>query len=181
MANDTRSSWGSKDDENNSSIKKPVSIKESSTLGSAMMDTSGFRKSIREMPLQKQMSSSPSTRSGSEHLDRPTPTTFAVKRKSEIVEKQRMPSPLRRSDRGKEHASLGCSDFNKLQRPEAISKIDSSYCGGSVSKPVDDREDGGENRTSRVDAAAPPLSECKRDNIAGTHVPCSERLRYLLF
>ncbi|XP_058217569.1 helicase protein MOM1-like isoform X2 [Rhododendron vialii] len=242
MANDTRSSRGSKDDENNSSIKKPVSIKESSTSGSSMMDTSGFRKSIREMPLQKQTSSSPSTRSGSEHLDRPTPTTFAVKRKSDIVEKQRMPSPSRTSDRGKEHASLGCSgtmrsekgsgspddrrkklkseesvkqlvrdsmetsrrekisphtngrtykslikqkrrrdtdpDFSEeLKRPEAISKIDSSYCGGSVSKPVDDREDGGENLTSRVDAAAPPLSKCKRDNISGTHVPCSERLR----
>ncbi|XP_058204174.1 uncharacterized protein LOC131318442 [Rhododendron vialii] len=69
-------------------------------------------------------------------------------------------------------------DFNEeLQRPEAISKIDSSYCEGGVSKPVDDREDGGENRTSRVDAAAPPLSKCKRDYIAGTHVPCSERLR----
>lgn len=74
------------------------------------------------------------------------------------------------------------TDFNEeLKRPEAISKIDSSYCGGSVSKPMDDREDGGENRTSRVDAAAPPLSKCKRDNIAGTLVPCSERLRYLLF
>ncbi|KAI8573642.1 hypothetical protein RHMOL_Rhmol01G0293000 [Rhododendron molle] len=241
MANDTRSSRGSKDDEDNSSIKKPVSIKESSPSGSAMVDTSGFRKSIREMPLQKQMSSSPSTRSGSEHLDGPTPTTFAVKRKSEIVEKLRMPSPSRWSDRGKEHASLGCSgsmrsekgsgspddrrkklksdesvkqlmrdsmetsrrekisphtngrtyksliklkrrrdtdpDFNEeLKRPEAISKIDSSYCGGSVSKPVDDREDGGENRPSRVDTAAPPLSKCKRDNIAGTHVPCTERL-----
>lgn len=110
MANDTRSSRGSKDDENNSSIKKPVSIKESSTSGSAMMDTSGFRKSIREMPLQKQMSSSPSTRSGSEHLDRPTPTTFAVKRKSEIVEK------LRRSDRDKEHASLGCSGSMRSEK-----------------------------------------------------------------
>lgn len=78
--------------------------------------------------------------------------------------------------------SFHATDFNEeLKRPEVISKIDSSYSGGSVSKPVDDGEDGAENGTSLVDAAASPSSMCKRDNIAGTHVPYSERLRYLLF
>lgn len=103
MANDTQSSRGSKDDENNSSIKKPVSIKESSA---------------GEMLLQKQMSSNPSARSRSEHLDRPMPTTSSIKGKSEIVEKQRMPSPSRRSDRGKEHVSLVCSGSVKSGSPD---------------------------------------------------------------
>lgn len=59
MANDTRSSRGSKDDESDNVRKKPASIKQLSTSGSGKMDNSGLRRSTGEMPLQKQMSSKP--------------------------------------------------------------------------------------------------------------------------
>lgn len=109
MANDTRSSRGSKDDESDNVRKKPASIKQLSTSGSGKMDNSGLRRSTGEMPLQKQMSSNPSTRSRSEHIDGLPPTTTSLKRKSEIIEKQRISSPLRMSDRGKERLLLGCT------------------------------------------------------------------------
>ncbi|XP_057508879.1 helicase protein MOM1-like isoform X2 [Actinidia eriantha] len=255
MANDTRSSRRSKDDESNSS-KKSVNGKGLSTSGSALMDTFGLRRSTRETPSQKQtsssplriqirsspsttpsrkqissirsttpsmkqISSSPPTLKISERLEKRTPTTTPMKRKYEIVEKQRMPSPLRRSDRGKKHPSLSSSnskklegsgssdarrnklrteknvkqltleareisirekkqdpkagvqkkrmdgrtykssfkqkqsrytdsDLNELERPDKLSQVDSKYCGGRVSKLVEDGEDGDEDCSESI-------------------------------
>ncbi|GFS30897.1 hypothetical protein Acr_00g0014640 [Actinidia rufa] len=157
----------------------------------------------------------------SERLEKRTPTTTPMKRKYEIVEKQRMPSPLRRSDRGKKHPSLSSSDskklegsgssdarrnklrteknvklltleareisrrekeqdpkagvqkkrmdgrtykssfklkqrrdtdsdLNELERPDKLSQVDSKYCGGRVSKLVDDGEDGDEDCSESI-------------------------------
>ncbi|KAL7198220.1 hypothetical protein ACSBR2_020685 [Camellia fascicularis] len=217
MANDTQSTCKSKDDESNSSKKKPVIGKRSSTPGSAVVGTSGLRRSTRETPSRKQISSSPSTTRKSERIEKRTPTATPLKRKLEIVEKKRMPSPLRRSDRGKKHLSWSSSgskksekgsassdvkrkklkreksvkqltlgaremsrrekrdpkpvgvnkkrmdartykslfkhrrrrdiapDFDvEMEKQDKLSQVDSSDCEGSVSKQVDDREDGGD-------------------------------------
>ncbi|KAI7990761.1 Helicase protein MOM1 [Camellia lanceoleosa] len=217
MANDTQSTCKSRDDESNSSKKKPVIGKRSSTPGSAVVDTSGLRRSTRETPSRKQISSSPSTTRKSERIEKRTPTTTPLKRKLEIVEKKRMPSPLRRSDRGKKHLSWSSSgskksekgsassdvkrkklkreksvkqltlgaremsrrekrdpkpvgvnkkrmdartykslfkhrrrrdiapDFDEeMEKQDKLSQVDSSDCEGSVSKQVDDKEDGGD-------------------------------------
>ncbi|KAF5937751.1 hypothetical protein HYC85_025257 [Camellia sinensis] len=217
MANDTQSTCKSKDDESNSSKKKPVTGKRSSTPGSAVVDTSGLRRSTRETPSRKQISSSPSTTRKSERIEKRTPTATPLKRKLEIVEKKRMPSPLRRSDRGKKHLSWSSSgskksekgsassdvkrkklkreksvkqltlgaremsrrekrdpkpvgvnkkrmdartykslfkhrrrrdiapDFDvEMEKQDKLSQVDSSDCEGSVSKQVDDKEDGGD-------------------------------------
>ncbi|XP_057474494.1 helicase protein MOM1-like isoform X3 [Actinidia eriantha] len=66
-------------------------------------------------PSLKQIISSPPTIRMSECLEKRTLTTTPIKRKYEIVEKQRMPSPLRRFDRGKKHPSLSSANSKKLE------------------------------------------------------------------
>ncbi|KAF7121226.1 hypothetical protein RHSIM_Rhsim13G0096400 [Rhododendron simsii] len=94
MANDTRSTRRSKDDESTSSRKKAVV----ETAG-----TSGLRRSTRGTPSRDQITTSPSTTRKSGRLESMTPRTPPVKRKSEIVDKHNISSPLRRSDRFKNH------------------------------------------------------------------------------
>ncbi|XP_058199863.1 uncharacterized protein LOC131314930 isoform X5 [Rhododendron vialii] len=94
MANDTRSTRRSKDDESTSSRKKAVV----ETAG-----TSGLRRSTRGTPSREQITTSPSTTRKSGRLESMTPRTPPVKRKSEIVDKHNISSPLRRSDRFKKH------------------------------------------------------------------------------
>ena len=71
----------------------------------------------------KQISSSPPTIRMSERLEKRTPTTTPMKRKYEIVEKQRMPSPLRRSDRGKKHLLSSSSGSKKSEKGSDSSDI----------------------------------------------------------
>ncbi|KAL7173695.1 hypothetical protein ACSBR2_033030 [Camellia fascicularis] len=239
MATDKRSSSKSKDDnESNSPRKKTIIDKDSSTSGSTTPDTTGLRRSTRETPSRKQISSSPSTARKSEWIENRTPMTTPVKRKSEMVEKE-TPSPLRRSDRGKKHLSWSSSGSKKseggsgssdvklkklkreksviqltleareisrrekqdpksvgvkkkrmdartykslfkqqrrretvpdtdeeLERPDKLSQVDSSCCGGSVSKQVEDEEDGSDKFLERMG------EECTEAAREG----CAERL-----
>ncbi|KAA8550367.1 hypothetical protein F0562_002051 [Nyssa sinensis] len=123
MANDTRSSRKIKDDEGNTSKKKHVNSKGSSTSGSPTTDTSGLRRSARETTSRKQMISSPSNTRKSERLERRMPSTPPVRKKSERIEKQRTPSPLRRSDRGKKHPLSSSSGSKKSEKGFASSDM----------------------------------------------------------
>ncbi|KAL6970929.1 hypothetical protein U1Q18_030608, partial [Sarracenia purpurea var. burkii] len=204
MANDTRPSRRSKDDDESTSSRKKG--KGSSSSGSPTTESSGLRRSSRETPSRKQLSSSPSTMRKSDGLEKRTPTSTPVKTKSQIGEKQRMSSPLRRSDRGKKNPTLcylGSKKFEKgsvssdvkrtklqreksvkqlimegkessgrvkqdrkpigvkkkrmdahvdeqLKRPDKLDEVDSSGCGGSVPKQVEDGEDGGEECNDKM-------------------------------
>ncbi|XP_028070607.1 helicase protein MOM1-like isoform X2 [Camellia sinensis] len=237
MATDKRSSRNKDDNESNSPRKKTIIDKDSSTSGSTTPDTTGLRRSTRETPSRKQISSSPSTARKSEWIENRTPMTTPVKRKSEMVEKE-TPSPLRRSDRGKKHLSSSSSGSKKseggsgssdvklkklkteksviqltleareisrrekqdpksvgvkkkrmdartykslfkqqrrretvpdtdeeLERPDKLSQVDSSCCGGSVSKQVEDEEDGSDKFLERMG------EECTE----GAREGCAER------
>ncbi|GFZ20435.1 ATP-dependent helicase family protein [Actinidia rufa] len=124
MVNDTRSTRRSKDDEITSSTKKAIKSKGSSTSGSPTADTSGLRRSTRGTPSRKQISSSPSTTRKSERLEKRTPTKIPVKRKNEIVEKQKVSIPLRRSDRGKKHLLPSSSGSRKSEKGSDSSDIE---------------------------------------------------------
>uniref|UniRef100_A0A5B7AM86 Putative helicase protein MOM1 isoform X1 n=1 Tax=Davidia involucrata TaxID=16924 RepID=A0A5B7AM86_DAVIN len=123
MANDTRSSRKIKDDESNTSKKKHVNGKGSSTSGSATTDTSGLRRSARETSSRKQMISSPSSMRKSERLEKRRPSMPLVKKISERIDKQRMPSPLRRSDRGKKHPLLSSSGSKNSEKGSGSSDM----------------------------------------------------------
>lgn len=113
MANDSRSSSKTKDDESNTK-KKLVNGKAPSTKGSGTNDTSGLRRSVRETSLSKQMTPSlPSTRK-SERLVKRMPVSPLITKKSERIETlTTISSPLRRSDRGKKHTSSSSSSGSK--------------------------------------------------------------------
>ncbi|KAM0999812.1 hypothetical protein PS1_006470 [Malus domestica] len=113
MAHDTRSSRKMKDDEDSKSKGRQISSKGSSTSGSGASDTSGLRRSARETSLKKNITLSPSiTRKSerlgkkiSERLGKKISETPPFKRKSERFEKKLTPTPLRISDRVKNHSS----------------------------------------------------------------------------
>lgn len=115
MANDSRTSRKTKDDDINNSKGRNIRGKGSSTSASATTDISGLRRSARETPTKKLLNPSPSSTRKSERLEKQTPVTPPVKRKSERVEKQRMPSPSRRSERGKNHQSPSSSGSKKVR------------------------------------------------------------------
>ncbi|KAA8544079.1 hypothetical protein F0562_021744 [Nyssa sinensis] len=122
MAKDTRSSRKIKDNGNNTSKKRLVNVKGSSTSGSATTDTSGLRRSSRETSSRKQMISGPSSTRKSERLEKRMLNT-PLKKKSEKTEKQRIPSPLRRSDRSKKHPSSSSSGSKKSEKGSASSDM----------------------------------------------------------
>ena len=123
MVNHARSTRTSKNDESTSSTKKAIKSKGSSTSGSPTTDSSGLRRSTRGTPSRKQMGSSPSTTKKSERLEKRTPTITPVKRKSEIVEKQKVSIPLRRSDRGEKHLLSSSSGSKKSEKGSDSSDI----------------------------------------------------------
>ncbi|KAK3042547.1 hypothetical protein RJ639_001541 [Escallonia herrerae] len=108
MVNDSRSRRKSRDFETNSSKKKLSNGKGSSASGSGTGDTSSIRRSTRETPSKKQMTPSPSSTRKSERLEKLTPVSPPKKMKSE---RQGVPSPLRRSDRGKIQTSSSSSSL----------------------------------------------------------------------
>ncbi|CAK9165205.1 unnamed protein product [Ilex paraguariensis] len=113
MANDTRSTRKSKEDESSSSGKRFVSGKGCSTSAFGATNTPGLRRSSRETSSRKQITSSPSSTRKSERLEKRTPTTPPVKKKFERIQKHKMPSPLKRSDRGKKNISSSSSGSKK--------------------------------------------------------------------
>ncbi|KAF2285837.1 hypothetical protein GH714_008329 [Hevea brasiliensis] len=118
MANDTKSSRKVKDDENSNS--KGVAGKPSTSSGAETPNTSGLRRSVRETPLKKSTSPSPPSTRKSERLEKRTPTP-SVKRNSERVEKHSTPSPLRRSERGKQQSSSSSSGSKKSNKSSSLS------------------------------------------------------------
>ncbi|KAJ9698071.1 hypothetical protein PVL29_007263 [Vitis rotundifolia] len=123
MANDSRTSRKTKDDDINNSKGRNIRGKGSSTSASATTDISGLRRSARETPTKKLLNPSPSSTRKSERLEKQTPVTPPVKRKSERVEKQRMPSPSRRSERGKNHQSPSSSGSKKSEKTSGSSEM----------------------------------------------------------
>lgn len=115
MANDSRRSRITKDDDHNNAKGRNIRGQGSSTSAYATTDISGLRRSARETPTKKQLNPSPSNTRKSERLERQTAVT-PVKRKSDRVEKQRIPSPLRRSERGKNHQSPSSSGSKRSER-----------------------------------------------------------------
>ncbi|XP_058001369.1 helicase protein MOM1 isoform X3 [Hevea brasiliensis] len=118
MANDTKSSRKVKDDENSNS--KGVAGKPSTSSGAETPNTSGLRRSVRETPLKKSTSPSPPSTRKSERLEKRTPTP-SVNRNSERVEKHSTPSPLRRSERGKQQSSSSSSGSKKSNKSSSLS------------------------------------------------------------
>ncbi|KAI4322283.1 hypothetical protein L6164_021994 [Bauhinia variegata] len=125
MANHMHSCRKAKDDGNNKGRygveKGPVNT------GFTEFDTTGLRKSARETWLRKAVPNNPSTRK-SERLEKMSAPSAAVRRKSEMVEKE-ISSPLRRSERTKGHVSStsnelsGSSDSKqKKQKKEKSAK-----------------------------------------------------------
>ncbi|KAK3041003.1 hypothetical protein RJ639_026715 [Escallonia herrerae] len=108
MVSDSRSSRKSRDFERDSSKKKLSNGKASSASGSGIGDTSSLRRSTRETPSKKQMTPSPCSTRKSERLEKLTPVSPPNKMKSE---RQGVPSPLRRSDRGKIQTSSSSSSL----------------------------------------------------------------------
>lgn len=117
MANDTRSTRRSKDDEGTSSRKKAVA---------ETADTSGLRRSTRGTPSREQITTSPSTKRKSGRVESTTPMTPAVKRKSEIVDKHDTSSPLRRSDRFKKHQPSSSSGTKESEKGSHSSDVKSN-------------------------------------------------------
>ncbi|KAM1277260.1 hypothetical protein ACFX13_030385 [Malus domestica] len=105
MAHDTRSSLKMKDDEDSNSKGRQINSKGSSTSGSGALDTTGLRRSARETLLKKNITLSPSSTRKSERLEKKSSETPPSKRKSERFEKKLTPSPLRISNRVKNHSS----------------------------------------------------------------------------
>ncbi|OVA18048.1 SNF2-related [Macleaya cordata] len=99
MAKVTRSGRILKDNDGNSSKRRQVGGK-GVTSGSTTTDTSVLRRSTRETSSKKQRTSSPSSTRKSERIEKHMPQTPPTKRKSERVVNQKMPSSLRRSERG---------------------------------------------------------------------------------
>ena len=122
MANDSRTSRKTKEDDMNNSKGRNIRGKGSSTSATATTDISGLRRSARETPTKKQLNPSTSSTRKSERLEKQTPVT-PVKRKSERVEKQRIPSPSRRSERGKNHQSPSSSGSKKSEKTSYSSDL----------------------------------------------------------
>ncbi|XP_077252881.1 uncharacterized protein LOC143892273 [Tasmannia lanceolata] len=129
MANVTRSCRKLKDDDKNVSKRKTIGVKAkaakvSTISSSAMTDTSGLRRSSRETASKKReisskkqsSSSSPLSIQKSDRLEKQTPLAPSVKRKLDCIEKQSMPSPLRRSERASKHRLLNSSGSKKSEK-----------------------------------------------------------------
>ncbi|KAJ4977738.1 hypothetical protein NE237_008518 [Protea cynaroides] len=113
-----------KETDSNSSKRKQVGGKGSTTSGSATTVSLGLRRSTRESSKKQSLPSTSSTRK-SERLEKRTPATTPTKRKFERVEKQRMPSPLRKSERSEKNhsSSSGSKKSGKgLSSPEMKNK-----------------------------------------------------------
>ncbi|PIA37320.1 hypothetical protein AQUCO_03000130v1 [Aquilegia coerulea] len=115
MANITRSTRKLKEDDSNSKGRNNGG-KGSPASGSSNSDTSGLRRSAREIPGKNQRASSPLSTRKSERIEKRTPPTPPTTRKSDRVKKQRIPSPLRRSERGENHLSTSSSDSRKSEK-----------------------------------------------------------------
>ncbi|KAL9392962.1 hypothetical protein Peur_012247 [Populus x canadensis] len=114
MGNDTKFSRKSKDEESNDIKGRNIGNRSSSSLGAAN-DTCGLRKSARETSLKKNLTPSPSSSRKSERIEKQTPPTIPpVTRKSErLVEKQSLPTPSRRPEKGKNQSSSSSSGSTK--------------------------------------------------------------------
>lgn len=109
-----------KDDGTKSSKGMDSSSKGSTT---AMIDSSGLRRSARETPSKKKIIPCPSSTRKSERLEKQTPTTPSVKKKSERVETQRTPSPPRRSLRAKNQHTSRSSETMKSDKSPVSSEM----------------------------------------------------------
>ncbi|XP_042481589.1 helicase protein MOM1-like isoform X2 [Macadamia integrifolia] len=111
MANDRKV----KENDGNSSKRRRAGGKVSTT-GSATTDSLGLRRSTRETASKKQSLSSTSSTRKSERLEKRTPAVTPIKKKIERIEKQKMPSPLRKSERSEKHRSLNSSGSKKSEK-----------------------------------------------------------------
>ncbi|KAF5751556.1 helicase protein MOM1-like [Tripterygium wilfordii] len=123
MADDARSTRREKNYETDSSRGKQNSCKLEPSSVAAIVDTSGLRRSPRGTPSKKNATPSPSSTRKSKRLEKQTPTTTLIKRKYEGVENANISSPLRRSERGRNH-SLGIySGSGKIGKSSAFSDV----------------------------------------------------------
>jgi len=114
MGNDTKASRKGKDEESNDIKGRNIGNRSSSSLGAAN-DTFGLRKSARETSFKKNLTPSPSSSRKSERIEKQTPPAIPpVTRKSErLVEKQSLPTPSRRPEKGKNQSSSSSSGSTK--------------------------------------------------------------------
>jgi chromodomain-helicase-DNA-binding protein 4 len=114
MGNDTKVSRKGKDEESNDIKGRNIGNRSSSSLGAAN-DTFGLRKSARETSFKKNLTPSPSSSRKSERIEKQTPPAIPpVTRKSErLVEKQSLPTPSRRPEKGKNQSSSSSSGSTK--------------------------------------------------------------------
>ncbi|XP_010262872.1 PREDICTED: helicase protein MOM1-like isoform X2 [Nelumbo nucifera] len=151
MVNDTRPRRKIKDGDSNNSKRGEIGAKGSTASGSATTDTSGLRRSTRELPSKKKTLSSPSNTRKSERLEKQTPST-PLKKKSERVEKKKMPCPLKKSERSEKQRSLSSSESKRHAKGLSTSDTKSKKRKGEKSRKqqaLDVRE---QNRSEKQDS-----------------------------